>query len=1203
MPTYTELTVVAQKKYRAAVVERFCYLTDGLTDPKLHDGTSLTNWGIQRPSTASVAAASSTGATDLDLCESLWTPVAVTLDDCESAWTLSGALASTADALCQASADSKVGSSSALTLIGAGIEPIDTFTKLMLHANGTDADTLFTDDSVSEHTLSAVGTAQLDTAQKAYGTASIYFPAAGDRITAGDHGDWDVGTGAYTFQCKFRIETEANGRFLFNTGGGAGGGTGKGLAVAISSAATEGVIIYQNGANLGVKSYTFAADTWYHLRVSRSGSVIYVFINGVSIGTYTSAGTDLDGGTEGVSIGGHSASANFTFLGWIDELRFDKGKAHSTNTDTFNIPTVEYGEFVELLNDPQGILGEVSTSDLDSPTNLSTYWGLQFWVKSGKTLADGDISLALCDSTSGDDELERCNIPVILAGEWTKVTYKFAEPATLSTVASLALILNKDKGSNAIYIDDVKAIRCRITLDYEERTEGNAALKIEIPGGVPANTLVATNVLASTNMSSDTAILMSLKADTFLGYQALQYLLDNTAACASPLESLYVTDDLEADTWHELSLSLAVAGSDTAIISEGLKVINKDAAPMTIWIDNIRRATSVAGNLAGRYYTWVSFYSSKYDRESDLSLISNIIDCNGQSISLSSIPVSTVAADDVDMRRIYRSQAGGTVPYLDQTIEDNTTTTVVLTTTDAAIGVKRKHPSGEAGAGSYNPPFASPYLAAYKQTIVTAGSIAYAIGTADVTNGSELVTINTGVVNNSMIGKEFRETGDQQKYLITSVNTVTNKLTIRPIDDLLTGTYKGSTDTGVAYTIIGDENAIHTSFVDDDNISRFHGFPPELVQTVPEGKPNDKITGIALVGDAFAVTKRFSTHVGEGTTAPWTLSKISDSLGCVAQDTMVQDEKGQALWLAGERGIVSCDGFEVKTVSEAILELFDGSHSLSFSNSYFQNAHAVYDLKKRWYWLFLTSEGATENDVALVLDRSAPDPANWNWYYFTGISAKSSCILYDDNGVGTIYIGDYDGYVSTLWSGYYDGIQSGTLSGTATAGANSTLTDSGASFATTGDGLKAMSIVKYTPSTGTFESKKIVSNNGTVITISGTWANNPVTTDKYYVGSYELDWYSKNFQFTRATDKSLLFDMVVNHQDAAASQKLRVQVSRDLGKTSIANQEIDLSDGEEEILLIRQRVQQAQLRISGYSQGQAIEVNAVGLRFKRRGPR
>ena len=83
MPTYTELTVVAQKKYRAAVVERFCYLTDGLTDPKLHDGTSLTNWGIQRPSTASVAAASSTGATDLDLCESLWTPVAVTLDDCE----------------------------------------------------------------------------------------------------------------------------------------------------------------------------------------------------------------------------------------------------------------------------------------------------------------------------------------------------------------------------------------------------------------------------------------------------------------------------------------------------------------------------------------------------------------------------------------------------------------------------------------------------------------------------------------------------------------------------------------------------------------------------------------------------------------------------------------------------------------------------------------------------------------------------------------------------------------------------------------------------------------------------------------------------------------------------------------------------------------------------------------------------------------
>jgi len=1203
MATLSELTIVAAKRYRGISVERLCYLIDGLSDPKMHDGTSLVNWGIQRPATGATAASSSTGATALDLCEALWTPVSTTLDDGEDAWTLSGSLSSNADAICLASATAKVGSASALTLIGTTIEPLDTYTKLMLHANGTDAGTTFTDSSSSGHTLTATGTAQLDTDQKAFGTASLYFPAAGDRISAPDSADWDVGTGAYNFECVLRIETAASSRLLFETGGGYTGG-GKGLAIAIIStgiAAAQGIQVYQNGTNLGLKNFTFSTDTNYHVRVSRSGTNIYIFINGAHIGTHTSAGTDLDGGTAGVKIGGHTASVNFTFLGWIDELRFDKGKALSTSATAFTIPTEEYGEFIELQNDPEGITGVVSTEDLDSAANLSTYWGVQFWIRSTKTLNAGDIGLGIYDSTSGADELERVAIPSLNAGEWTKITHKFETASALTSVASIGLIIHRDRGMNAIYVDDVKAIRCRITLDGENRQEGNTSLKIEIPGGVADNTLVATNVVTSTDMTSDTVILMSMRANKFLGYQAVQYLLDNTLACASPTESLYLTADLEADTWHELSLTLGTPAGDGAIISEGLKVIKKAAAPITIWIDNIRRATAVSGNLTGRFYTWVSFYSSKYDRESDLSPISNVVDCQGQAIALTSIPVSADA--QVDMRRVYRSQAGGTVPYLDQTVEDNTTTTATVVVTDAAIGLKRIHPSGEAGSGSYNPPFASPYLISYRQTIVTAGSIAYTIGTVDVVKDSATVTMNTGVVNKSMIGKEFRRTGDQQKYLIEDVTIAGNTFDIRPIDDLVAGTYKGVNGSAVAYQIIGDENAIHTSFIDDDNVSRYHGFPAELVQTIPEGLANDKITGIVKVGDAFAITKRFSTHMGEGTTAPWTISKISDSLGCVAQDTMVQDDKGSALWLAGERGVVSCDGFETKTISDVLLELFDGSHDLGFSTTYFPNAHAVYDLKKKWLWMFLTSKGATTNDVALVLDRSSMDTSEWKWYYFTGIEAKCSTILYDDNGVGTIYIGDYDGFVSTLWSGYYDGVQSGTLAGTATGGASGTLIDTGASFYTTGSGLMAMTVVKYTPSTGTFESKKIASNTGTVLTLTGTWATAPAVTDKYYIGSCELDWYSKNFQFTRATDKSLLFDLVVNHQDAATAQNIRVRMSKDLGKSEIANQEVDLSDGEEQVLLVRQRVQQAQIRVNGYTQGQAIEVNSIALRFKQRGIR
>ena len=1497
MPTLTELTVLAAKPYRGRTAERLCYLTDGLTLPKMHDGTTLVNWGVYAPATAPSATGTSTGSVNLDMCESLWTPVSLVLEDCEDAWSLAGSVSSALQVATLISTDCKVGSASALLLVGATVEPLGTSAKLMLHGDGIDGSTTVVDSSASAHAMVCVGTAQLDTDQKVFGTASLYLVAGSNRVTSADHADWDVGTGAYTVDLRFRIGTfYAGTTVLFNSGGGFGGGSGKGLTICIATSGT-GIVVYQNGSNLGTLSSTFTLATWYHLRVCRSGTTIYVFINGISIGTFVGVGTNLDGGTEGISIGGHSASAIFTFQGWIDELRYDKGKALSTTTDTFIVPMEPYGTFLDLTNDPEGIVGITAVEDLSSPQDLSTYWGLDFWIKSAKSLADGDLSLVLCDTGSGADELERCDLPALNAGEWTKIQYQFKVTSALTSVASLALALNRDRGMNAIYLDDIKAIRCRITLDAVNRIEGNYSVKIEIPGGVADATLVAYKTLASTDMHTATTMLMNLRSDKYLGYQVLQYLLDDSPLCASPLESLYITPDLTEETWQQLNLTLATPAGDTAIVSEGIKVVKRSAMPITIWLDNIRYASTAAGNLTGRYYTWVSFYATKYDRESDLSPISNVVDIQGQAIALSSIPVSTDT--QVDARRIYRSQAGGTVPYLESTIFDNVTTTAALTLSDASLGLKRKHPSGEAGSGSYAPPYASPYLLLYRNTIILAGSIPYTLGTAAVVNGSATVTLNSpGVVNLSMIGKEFRVSGDTQKYLIESITIAGNTLVIRPIDNLVSGVYKGSTNAVAVYQIIGDENALHTSFIDDDNISRYHGFPAELVQTITDGKPGENLTGLGLVGDVFLATKQFSTFICEGNYAPWSVNRISAAIGCASHDTIVQDEKGNAVWLAGEQGIATCDGFTVSLVSDILIELFDGSHDLGFNTAKFSQSHAIYDTTKRWLWLFIASKNSTTNDVCLIWDRASLDPSKWKWYYFTGIEAMCSAIVYDANNIASVYIGDYDGFVSQLWVGYNDGVQTGTLSGTPTGGTPIEMIDSTAVFTTAGSGLKAMGLVLYDTVNKSFEKRKILSNTGTVITIENTagwveraaraggteqfiaamiefngklygtsaqngslwewsgtawvvkapklggatgvmclciynnelyggtspfsylykwnginawvqvapsfpgeavygvavlnnkiygattggrllewdgvnnwiqrapspavgtsctcltvfngklyafgdpnaklyewdgvsawaaktvsigsatgwslcefnsklyggvgwaggaqlyewngvnawvlranplpgqtqlkslvvyrgslyggsngsarlgrWDNvsafvdvagqpgaetslygatvfnnklyvgtapnaklyeydvssgfavNPSSAYRYYIGAYELDWKSKNFQFARNTDKNMIHDLILNHQDALTAQNLRIRVSKNLGKDSIADQNVDLISGEEKVLLIRQRVQQAQLRVSGYSQGQAIEINNLGIRFTKRGVR
>jgi len=65
----------------------------------------------------------------------------------------------------------------------------------------------------------------------------------------------------------------------------------------------------------------------------------------------------------------------------------------------------------------------------------------------------------------------------------------------------------------------------------------------------------------------------------------LKILLDDTASCASPIETLDVPA-LSADTWTFCREPLANPRSDTAIISVGLEY-DSDLGACTVWLDDI----------------------------------------------------------------------------------------------------------------------------------------------------------------------------------------------------------------------------------------------------------------------------------------------------------------------------------------------------------------------------------------------------------------------------------------------------------------------------------------------------------------------------------------------------------------------------------------------------------------------------------------
>ncbi len=110
---------------------------------------------------------------------------------------------------------------------------------------------------------------------------------------------------------------------------------------------------------------------------------------------------------------------------------------------------------------------------------------------------------------------------------------------------------------------------------------------------IGVTTLLYTHDFGALDLSTYAYVLLWVKSSINQNAGDCQLLLDDTAACGSPIESIDLPA-LTAGTWKYCRLTLAVPGSDTAIISVGIKQIT-DLADMSFWVDDIRAAKAVVG--------------------------------------------------------------------------------------------------------------------------------------------------------------------------------------------------------------------------------------------------------------------------------------------------------------------------------------------------------------------------------------------------------------------------------------------------------------------------------------------------------------------------------------------------------------------------------------------------------------------------------
>lgn len=195
---------------------------------------------------------------------------------------------------------------------------------LLMHFDGADGSTTFTDNSSSAKTLTAVGNAQLDTAQQRFGTASGLLDGSGDYVSAAASTDFEFGSGNVTIEGWLRLSDVANFSVFYTEDGN--------TSLHVDA---DRWVWRANNTNVFVTADTIPANTWFHFAFVRNGSTSRVYRDAVMVATGTSV--DCANSNSAIRIG----TGYLSLTGHIDELRITKGVARYTAAG-FTVPTAAF---------------------------------------------------------------------------------------------------------------------------------------------------------------------------------------------------------------------------------------------------------------------------------------------------------------------------------------------------------------------------------------------------------------------------------------------------------------------------------------------------------------------------------------------------------------------------------------------------------------------------------------------------------------------------------------------------------------------------------------------------------------------------------------------------------------------------------------------------------------------------------------------
>ncbi len=209
---------------------------------------------------------------------------------------------------------------------------------LLLHCDGSNGSTTFTDNSPTPKTVTANGNAQISTAQSMFGGASALFDGAGDYLSIAYSSALSLISGDFAVEAWIYLTTlTAGSQTIFDKDGVSGASYPQYVLSITSGGKLAAFLGNGNGTSPTGTTYTgtttVTLNAWHHVALVKTGSTCKGFLDGGQ--EWSESAATMYEGSKALLIGysgGQPSTAYFN--GYIDDLRITKGVARYTGTFT-----------------------------------------------------------------------------------------------------------------------------------------------------------------------------------------------------------------------------------------------------------------------------------------------------------------------------------------------------------------------------------------------------------------------------------------------------------------------------------------------------------------------------------------------------------------------------------------------------------------------------------------------------------------------------------------------------------------------------------------------------------------------------------------------------------------------------------------------------------------------------------------------------